>query len=122
MRADWACGYAIVEEPTSSTKAADSSSPALAQTDSSSEEPDISGEIADTAVEVLVPAAIIPSETPTVTASPEQMVPVTSPPFKETRASTSATTLGVAVVEEGGPAVITHLVQYIRSSRIKQGE
>lgn len=78
MGADWACGYASVEEPTSSTEAAEADSPTSAQADSSSEEMDMSGELADTAVEVLVSADITPSETPTVTDSLEQVVPVPS--------------------------------------------
>lgn len=122
MRADWA-RYATVEEPISTTEAADLGSRTSAHTDSSSGEPDVTGKLADTAMEVLVPDAIIPPEIPTVTDSPEQVVPVTSFPATETQASTSATTLDFPVAEEGGgPTVITCLAQYIYPSRMKQGE
>lgn len=99
MRADWTHEYATVEEPMSSTEAADSGSPTPAQADSSSEEPDVSGELADTLVEVSVPAAIIPPKTPTVTASPEQVVPVTQLLPKEIQASALATTSGITAAE-----------------------
>lgn len=122
MKADWAHGYATVEKPTSSTKAADSGSPTSAWADSSPEEPDGPGELAETAVEVSVPTAIVSSETPTGTASPEQIVPATHLPPKEIQESASTATSDVTVMEDCGPTIITRLAQYVRSSPAKRGK
>lgn len=117
MRADWARGYATMEEPTSSTATADSGG---SVPDFSPSEHIPSSNSMETTVEVSDPAATVHSELSIAAAITEQVVPAPCLPPKEIQVPVSTATPGIASTKDGSPPILTRLAQYIRSSRTKK--
>lgn len=73
-----------------------------------------------TAVKVSVTAVAVHSELSTAAASPEQVIPAPCLPPPEIQVSVSTATLDVTTTEDCSPPILTHLAQYVRSSRPKK--